>query len=68
MMAAFRLAAIWDDLPRAIATITAAPADATGLTDRGRICEGLRADLVRIEATTGFLCIRGVWSRGRQVG
>jgi alpha-D-ribose 1-methylphosphonate 5-triphosphate diphosphatase len=47
LQAAFRLAA--DDfgwsLPRALATVTSAPAAAGGLTDRGRLEEGLRADL-----------------------
>ncbi|NHF74507.1 alpha-D-ribose 1-methylphosphonate 5-triphosphate diphosphatase [Paracoccus xiamenensis] len=68
MLAAFRLAAIWDDLPRAIATVTATPADATGLTDRGRIAEGLRADLVRLDRTNRLPVTRAVWSKGRQVG
>lgn len=35
-------------LPRAIATVTDAPAKATGLTDRGRVATGLQADLVRV--------------------
>lgn len=68
LMAAFRLADIWDDLPRAIATVTATPADATGLTDRGRIGEGLRADLVRLRPTGQTPHVRGVWCKGRQVG
>jgi alpha-D-ribose 1-methylphosphonate 5-triphosphate diphosphatase len=45
--AAFRLAAdpaLPHDLPAAIALVTDAPARAAGLTDRGRIAEGLRAD------------------------
>lgn len=41
------LSRIWSDLPRAIATVTANPADAAGLTDRGRIAPDLRADLIR---------------------
>jgi cytosine/adenosine deaminase-related metal-dependent hydrolase len=35
-------------LPDAIATVTDNPARATGLTDRGRIAPGLRADLVAV--------------------
>ncbi|WP_281841046.1 alpha-D-ribose 1-methylphosphonate 5-triphosphate diphosphatase [Sinisalibacter aestuarii] len=68
MTSAFLLADLWDDLPRAIATVTANPAAATGLTDRGRIAEGLHADLVRITRVQGTPVVRGVWSHGRQVG
>lgn len=68
MAGAFRLAAIWDDLPRAIATVTATPARATGLTDRGSLTAGLRADLARVNTSDGTLSLRGVWSKGRQVG
>ncbi|MDO6586618.1 alpha-D-ribose 1-methylphosphonate 5-triphosphate diphosphatase [Salipiger sp. 1_MG-2023] len=68
MTAAFRLAGLWNDLPRAVATVTAAPARATGLTDRGRIARGLLADLVRVRLVDGVPVIRGVWSHGRQVG
>lgn len=68
MTAAFQLASLWDDLPRGIATVTATPAKAAGLTDRGRIEVGLNADLVRVSQLDGLPVIRGVWSRGRQVG
>jgi len=37
------------DLPRAWALISANPAAAAGLTDRGRIAEGARADLVLVD-------------------
>lgn len=37
------------DLPRAWALISSNPASATGLSDRGAIAEGLRADLVLID-------------------
>ncbi len=68
MSSAFRLADIWDDLPRAVATVTSAPARASGLTDRGRIAAGLHGDLVRVRLVEGVPAIRGVWSHGRQVG
>ncbi|MDQ2094452.1 alpha-D-ribose 1-methylphosphonate 5-triphosphate diphosphatase [Rhodalgimonas zhirmunskyi] len=68
MTAAFLLADLWDDLPRAIATVTASPARAAGLADRGRIGEGLHGDLVRIARIEGTPVIRGVWCHGRQVG
>lgn len=65
---AFLLADLWDDTPRAIATVTANPAAATGLTDRGRIAEGLHGDLVRVGRVNGTPVVRGVWCHGRQVG
>ena len=68
MLAAARLAAIWGDVPRAFATVTASPAATTGLDDRGRIESGLRADLIRIASLDRTPRIRGVWCRGRQVG
>jgi alpha-D-ribose 1-methylphosphonate 5-triphosphate diphosphatase len=48
-------------LPRAIATITAAPARMLGMTDRGRLEAGLRADLVRIRPLGIMPVIRAVW-------
>ncbi|KPP84397.1 MAG: phosphonate metabolism protein PhnM [Rhodobacteraceae bacterium HLUCCO07] len=68
MSAAFLLADLWDDLPRAIATVTANPARAAGLEDRGRVATGLHADLVRVARIGGTPVIRGVWCHGRQVG
>jgi alpha-D-ribose 1-methylphosphonate 5-triphosphate diphosphatase len=54
-------------LPRAIATVTRAPAEATGLLDRGRLAPGLRADLVRIRDAAGLPVVRGVWREGERV-
>ena len=68
MSSAFLLADLWDDLPRAIATVTANPAAAARLTDRGRIAEGLHGDLVRVGRVGGTPVVRGVWCHGRQVG
>jgi alpha-D-ribose 1-methylphosphonate 5-triphosphate diphosphatase len=65
---AFRLATLWDDLPRAIRTVTVAPARSAGLTDRGDIALGQRADLVRVSTFGETPVVRGVWSQGRQVG
>lgn len=58
---------IWGDLPRGIATVTAAPADAAGLADRGRILPGLRADLIRVGRAGGVPVVRGTWVRGARV-
>lgn len=68
MSSAFLLADLWDDIPRAIATVTANPAAATGLIDRGRIAEGMHGDLVRVGRVEGTPVVRGVWCHGRQVG
>ncbi|MBU3031274.1 alpha-D-ribose 1-methylphosphonate 5-triphosphate diphosphatase [Paracoccus marinaquae] len=68
LLGACQLARIWGDLPRAIATVTDAPARATGLTDRGRIEFGLRADLIRLADLDRTARLTGVWVGGRQVG
>lgn len=55
------------DLPRAIAMVTDAPARLAGLTDRGRIEAGLRADLVRVRRTGMHNHVVAVWREGRRV-
>jgi|TARA_R100000049_G_C1944566_1_gene89340 alpha-D-ribose 1-methylphosphonate 5-triphosphate diphosphatase len=67
LLAAFRLADLWEDLPRGIATVTRAPAEAAGLQDRGRLAPGLLGDVVRVAHIEGQPVIRGVWSHGRRV-
>ncbi|MEM6421217.1 MAG: alpha-D-ribose 1-methylphosphonate 5-triphosphate diphosphatase, partial [Pseudomonadota bacterium] len=68
MMAAMKLAEATGDLPGAVGSVTSAPAAAVGMTDRGRLAEGLRADLVRVARHEGDSVVTGVWSAGRQVG
>lgn len=53
-------------LPDAVATVTANPAAAAGLDDRGEIAVGSRADLVRI-AEASVPVVRAVWRGGRRV-
>jgi alpha-D-ribose 1-methylphosphonate 5-triphosphate diphosphatase len=68
--AAFRLAAdpaLPHDLPAAIALVTEAPARIAGLTDRGRIAEGLRADLVAVRLVGDQPVVQAVWREGRRV-
>jgi len=68
--AAFRLAAdpaLPHDLPAAIALVSDAPARMAGLTDRGRIAEGLRADLVAVRLVDGQPVVQAVWRAGQQV-
>jgi alpha-D-ribose 1-methylphosphonate 5-triphosphate diphosphatase len=55
------------DLPRALATVTANPARAAGLVDRGEIVVGKRADLVRVAADAPLPVVRGVWREGRRI-
>ena len=55
------------DLPRAIGMVTEAPARLAGLTDRGRIETGLRADLVQVRRTGNHNHVVAVWSDGRRV-
>ena len=55
------------DLPRAIATVTRAPAAATGLTDRGEIAVGKRADLLRVNHRYNHPLVKGVWRQGQRV-
>ena len=61
------LARLWDALPRGMATITATPADAVGLADRGRLAPGLRGDLIRFRVHEGAAVLRGTWVAGARV-
>ncbi|WCR11694.1 alpha-D-ribose 1-methylphosphonate 5-triphosphate diphosphatase [Paracoccus stylophorae] len=61
------LARLWDDLPRGVATITATPADAVGLADRGRLAPGLRGDLIRFRVHEDAAVLRGTWVAGARV-
>jgi alpha-D-ribose 1-methylphosphonate 5-triphosphate diphosphatase len=51
-----------------IARVTTRPAEAAGLTDRGRLAPGLRADVIRLRRVAGAAVVRGVWVRGERVG
>jgi len=54
-------------LPAAVATVTANPARALGLEDRGRIAPGLRADLVRLQEFGATPVVRAVWREGARI-
>ncbi|WP_417807323.1 alpha-D-ribose 1-methylphosphonate 5-triphosphate diphosphatase [Thioclava sp.] len=64
---ALMLGDLWGDMARGIATVTAAPADAVGLADRGRIEIGKRADLIRVRPINGTGALRGTWVKGQRV-
>ncbi|MEO1678102.1 MAG: alpha-D-ribose 1-methylphosphonate 5-triphosphate diphosphatase [Pseudomonadota bacterium] len=64
---ALMLGDLWGDVARGVATVTAAPAAAVGLEDRGRLETGARADVIRVHRIGGAGAVRGVWSAGRRV-
>lgn len=68
LLSAFRLASIWNDPPRAIATVTSNPAKAARLQDRGALKAGLRGDVLRVRKIGQTPLLRGVWSQGNKVG
>jgi alpha-D-ribose 1-methylphosphonate 5-triphosphate diphosphatase len=55
------------NLPAAIAVVTSNPARAIGLTDRGEIALGQRADLVRVRLHGDLPVVRQVWRGGERV-
>ena len=59
-------------LPQAVAMVTANPARATGLNDRGALQPGLRADLIRVRRVAlpdgqSHGVVRAVWREGQRV-
>jgi alpha-D-ribose 1-methylphosphonate 5-triphosphate diphosphatase len=54
-------------LPEAIAMVSATPARAAHLADRGEIAVGKRADLVRVRLHGEMPVVRGVWRQGMRV-
>ncbi len=69
LMAAFRLAdaPAVGGLAGAVRLVSKAPAEATGLHDRGEIAVGRRADLLRVATHDGEPVVRAVWREGRRV-
>ena len=55
------------DLASAVRTVTKTPAEAVGLTDRGEIAIGKRADLIRVHVAGNVPVVRCVWREGRRV-
>jgi alpha-D-ribose 1-methylphosphonate 5-triphosphate diphosphatase len=67
LIGAVRLGEQAGDLAAGLATVTAAPARAAGLDDRGRIAVGMRADLLRFRIAGGLPAPRAVWIGGARV-
>ena len=68
--AAFKIAAdpaLPYDLPAALALVTLAPARLAGLSDRGQIAEGARADLVAVRLEGDQPVVQAVWRAGKRV-
>ncbi|MGY3617581.1 alpha-D-ribose 1-methylphosphonate 5-triphosphate diphosphatase [Bradyrhizobium sp. USDA 10063] len=55
------------DLASAVRTVTKTPAEAVGLTDRGEIAVGKRADLIRVHIARDLPVVRSVWREGERV-
>jgi alpha-D-ribose 1-methylphosphonate 5-triphosphate diphosphatase len=54
-------------LPRAINTVSKIPAQTVGLSDRGEIKPGLRADLIQVRMHHKHPIIRQIWRQGERV-
>lgn len=69
LVAAFQLAdePAVGGLPGAVRMVTLNPAQATGLTDRGEIAVGKRADLIRVRDTGEHPVTLQVWRAGTRV-
>src|SRR5581483_5567565 len=55
------------DLAAAVRTVTKTPAEAVGLSDRGEIAVGKRADVIRVHVARDIPVVRSVWREGRRV-
>ncbi len=67
LQGAVQLGAVWGDLAKGIATVTKTPAECCGLTDRGVLAAGKRADMVAFDIVEGVPVVDGVWCQGRRV-
>ena len=67
LTAALMLGDLWGDMPRAVGTVTSAPAAATGLQDRGALRPGARGDVIRVARLGKASAVRGVWVQGSRV-
>ena len=55
------------NLAAAVRTVTKTPAEAVGLSDRGEIAVGKRADLIRVHVARDVPVVRSVWREGERV-
>lgn len=67
LMAAVQVGDIWGNLARGMRTVTATPAQAVGLTDRGTLALGQRADIIRFSIQDQTPVLQETWSAGKRV-
>ncbi len=67
LMAAVQLGDLWGDLARGMRTVTAHPAKAVGLDDRGRLAVAQRGDVIRFSLLDGVPVLQETWCAGRRV-
>ena len=67
LMAALQLGDLWGNLARGLATVTHAPALHSGLSDRGTLEIGMRADIIRFKRLDGLAILKETWSEGQRV-
>ena len=67
LTAALMLGDLWGDMSSGVATVTSAPARTVGLSDRGSLRPGARADVIRVARLGKASAVRGVWVQGRRV-
>ena len=65
--AAFLLEREGFSLSKAIATVTRNPARMVGMTDRGEIAAGLRADYLRVRVVEDVPIVIAVWRAGKRI-
>lgn len=64
LFGAVMLGQTWGNMAKGLHTVTAAPAQYTNLTDRGRLEVGLQADMIRFRLTEGVPSLRAAWHKG----
>jgi alpha-D-ribose 1-methylphosphonate 5-triphosphate diphosphatase len=67
LTAAVRIGELWDDMPRGMALAGRNPARSAGLTDRGILSSGARADIIRFSMLGDTPLLQETWSEGRRV-
>lgn len=67
LQAAFMLQEDGYDLPKAIATVSRAPAHSLGLHDRGEIAVDLKADFIRVRMLDQLPVVIAAWRDGIQI-
>lgn len=55
------------NLPAAVSLASSAVAQMLGLSDRGSLAVGLRADLVQVRVVSGYPLVRAAWSGGERI-